>query len=75
MKNNPPIVVDTRASNRPSPEVLIRPTDKSIWQEIQAVALAAGVSVTVDLWWPGDEQPQGERLSLPTAVVRVEQKG
>lgn len=75
VKNNPPIVVDTRASNRPSPEVLIRPTDKSIWQEIQAVALAAGVSVTVDLWWPGDEQPQGERLSLPTAVVRVEQKG
>lgn len=49
-----------------------RPTDQTIWQEIGERALAAGVSIRAQLWWPGDEPIEG--VSLPTLIFRVRQE-
>lgn len=73
VKNDPPVVVSPSETSRKSPVVLIRPADGSIWEEVSPTALAAGVRVSVRMWWPGDEQLRGLNLRLPTYVVHVEQ--
>lgn len=71
---DPPVVVDPTPSGRPSPTVVIRPTDDSIWATVAAPAAAAGVRISADLWLPGDTWgPSG--LTKPTVVVGVEQMG
>lgn len=51
-----------------------RPTDQTIWQELGDRALTAGVSIRPQLWWPGDPQPAGMTLELPTLVFRIRQE-
>ena len=65
-----PFVVSEQATGRPSPDVLIRPQDKSIWDELGAIAAAAGVRIWGEIVFPGDE---GSAYSLPTIVFHVEQ--
>ena len=57
-----------------SPEVFIRPEDDSLWEAIVPVASAAGVEITGTMWLPGDEQPAGLSLSLPTVLVQLRQQ-
>lgn len=71
---DPPIVVDRRATGRPSPRVMIRKTDDYIWPTISAHAAAAGVVVSARLWLPGDTwSPYGVAVARPTVVIFVEQ--
>lgn len=37
-----------------SDELLIRTSDDTVWETIAAPAHAAGLTIHVDLWWPGD---------------------
>lgn len=68
-----PFMVSSYTSGRASPNVLIRPTDGSIWEELAPIAVAAGVRLSVRMWWPGDPPELGLELNLPTWVIRVEQ--
>lgn len=68
-----PIQVVPTPTGVPSPRVLIRPTDKPLWEEIAPIALASGVRITATMWWPGDPVPTGLTLTQPTVIVRVEQ--
>lgn len=70
-----PIQVLPLRSGRPSPKILFRPSDGPLWEEIAGPAAAAGVQITAFMWWPGDPQPLGLDLHLPTVVIKVEQKG
>lgn len=73
LAGDPPIVVDMTPSGRPSPTVVIRRTDESIWSTVAAHAAAAGVRISAHMWLPGDTWgPPG--LSKPTVVVMVEQE-
>lgn len=55
-----------------SPQVLIRPTDDPLWETVSATALAAGVTVTADLWWPGDTNPGLDPAPVaPTIIITV----
>ncbi|MDT9411303.1 hypothetical protein [Corynebacterium rouxii] len=69
-----PVQVSTRSSGKPSPRVLIRPTDQSIWDEISGPAAMSGCVVVAFMWLPGDKMPQGLSLSQPTIVVEVIQQ-
>lgn len=69
-----PVQVAPNPSGRPSPRVLLRPTDGSLWDESSAIALAAGVRIAADMWWPGDPIPDGLSLSAPTVVITIEQQ-
>lgn len=66
-----------------SPRVLVRTSDDVVWDTIADVAQSAGVTVLVDLWWPGDDPVQVRQgrdparyravdLGKPMQVVRVE---
>lgn len=55
-------------------QMIHRPTDQTIWQEIGERALTAGVSVRAHLWWPGDNPIPGYDLNLPTMVFRIRQE-
>ena len=68
-----PIQVVTTPTGRPSPRILLRPTDGPLLEEIAQPAAAAGVIITARMWWPGDPPIAGLALSLPTVVVAVEQ--
>lgn len=68
-----PIQVATTPTGRPSPRILLRPTDGPLLEEIAQPAAAAGVIITARMWWPGDPQATGLTLALPTVVVTVEQ--
>lgn len=68
-----PIQVATTPTGRPSPRILLRPTDGPLLEEIAQPAAAAGVIITTQMWWPGDPPVTGLALSLPTVVVAVEQ--
>ena len=68
-----PIQVATTPTGRPSPRILLRPTDGPLLEEIAQPAAAAGVIITARMWWPGDPPVTGLVLSLPTVVVAVEQ--
>lgn len=68
---NLPWVVSHLGSDRESPELILRPTDGPLWDTVSAAAMASGVTVSVRAWWPGDDQPPGHVLTLPTFVVEV----
>ena len=68
-----PIQVATTPAGRPSPRILLRPTDGPLLEEIAQPAAAAGVIITARMWWPGDTPIVGLTLALPTVVVMVEQ--
>lgn len=68
-----PIRVVPRTSGKTSRRILIRPTDKTLWDEISPLALAAGVKVSASMWWPEDPQPEGMSLDKPTILVSVVQ--
>lgn len=64
------------------PRVFVRTTDDFVWDTISKPAKDAGVSVSVDLWWPGDapvlvrESRQSTRRvartwDRPMQVVRI----
>lgn len=71
---DPPYITVRRQTGIPSPRMILRPTDRTIWQEVADAALAAGVELTADLWWPGDPQPPGHILTRPTIVFTVSQE-
>lgn len=65
-----PLVMGPLRASASSPELLLRPQDKYLWEEIQAAAMAAGVHVRVVFRMPGDE---GFSTTRPVGVVEVEQ--
>lgn len=77
------MVVDWEPSGHPSPPALIRVQDQPVLDTVQDTARDAGVNLTVDLWWPGDDpvlvrdpDRQGASLTVwdrPIGVVRVRQ--
>lgn len=82
----PHMVVDFAPTGRVSPEAYIRVQDDYVLPTVEETARNAGVNITADLWWPGDEpvvvrtSEPGEPLAVgprvwehPIAVVRVEQ--
>ena len=70
---NPPVVVDQASSGIPSPTLHVRPTDRPLLDTIASLALSAGVTLRVRMWFPGDAAVDGHFLTSPTVVVRVEQ--
>lgn len=71
---DPPVQVDPNPSGRKSKNILIRPTDRSIWEELAPLAAAAGVSISAEMWWPTDAPISGLNLKSPTIVIKVEQR-
>lgn len=71
---DPPVQVDPNPSGRKSKNILIRPTDRSIWEELAPLAAAAGVSISAAMWWPTDAPVSGLNLKSPTIVIKVEQR-
>lgn len=74
----PHLAVDYTSTGRTSPTVTIRREDKTIWETIADTARLAGVSVWVDLWWPGDPpiplRGGGTWSGLnPIGVIRAQQ--
>lgn len=59
----PHLVVDQTYTG-PSPTVLIRREDKTLWETIEQPAKLSNVQVRVDLWWPGDK-PVPVKYSMP----------
>ncbi len=82
---NPHMVVDYALTGRESPESAIRVEDDFILSTVAETARTAGVGISADLWWPGDDpvvvrvSPQDKELTElrvwdhPIAVIRVEQ--
>lgn len=66
-------VIPQSRSSKISPTLLLRPTDKSLWEEVAPHAALAGVRLSAFMWWPGDTQPPGLELSQPTIVISCEQ--
>lgn len=71
---DPPVQVDPNPSGRKSQNILISPTDRSIWEELAPLAAAAGVGISAAMWWPTDPPVKGLQLKQPTIVVKVEQR-
>ena len=71
--DDPPMVVDPSGSGLKSPHILLRPTDRPLLDEVAGVAANAGVSITADMWLPGDSPVVGLSLVKPTVVVRIRQ--
>lgn len=80
----PHIVVDFAPSGVESPDAAVRVEDEFILPTIAETARTAGVNVTADLWWPGDDPvvirvaPQSDETISKTwdhaiAVVRIRQ--
>ncbi|WP_258863539.1 hypothetical protein [Corynebacterium ulcerans] len=53
---------------------MVRPTDRSIWEELAPLAAAAGVGISAAMWWPTDPPVKGLQLKQPTIVIKVEQR-
>ena len=53
-QENPHAAVDYAGAADTSPEVIVRVTDEPLLDTIADTARTAGISVDVDLWWPGD---------------------
>lgn len=68
---DPPMVVDPAGSGLASPHLLLRPTDRPLLEEVAGQAATAGVSITADMWLPGDSPVSGLSLAKPTVVVRI----
>ena len=82
--SKPHMVVDFAPTGRVSPDAAIRVEDDFILPTVAETARTAGVNISADLWWPGDEpvtvrtQHGSEEVvqrtwQHPIAVVRVEQ--
>lgn len=67
-----------------SGEVALRISDDSVWETIAETARAAGLTIDVELWWPGDpaiqvradhdgKQTKAKTFAHPVQVVRIEQ--
>ncbi|CAB0542467.1 hypothetical protein [Corynebacterium diphtheriae] len=69
-----PIAVKPVTSNPTSPQLVIRPTDRFIWDEISDLALAAGVTVKCKTWWPSDPPVPGLDLKEPIVVIEITQE-
>lgn len=65
--NTPHAVVDYSATNL-GPEVLVKTADDFIWDTIAEPARTAGISIEVNLWWPGDP-PVKVRTSRDTETT------
>ncbi|MCS5479841.1 hypothetical protein NYP18_09230 [Corynebacterium sp. YIM 101645] len=84
-EDTPHMVVDMAPTGRESPLAHIRVTDGMVWETIAPPAQLAGVNITIDLWWPGDDpvltrlpDKSGTALTTwthPIGVVRIEQGG
>lgn len=71
--DDPHALVDPTPSGMESPEIYIRPTDGYVWETIAGPAAAAGVTVSAELWLPGDPVPMGLHLSKPVFIISVSQ--
>lgn len=69
--SDPPMQLIPGSSGLSSPLLLIRPTDKSLWEELASLAHYAGVRLTANMWWPGDAIPAGMTLSQPTILLNA----
>lgn len=67
-----------------SGEVALRISDDSVWETIAETARAAGLTIDVELWWPGDPAIQvradhdgkttkAKTFTHPVQVVRIDQ--
>lgn len=71
---DPPVVVASSGSGRVSPNLVFRPSDGPLLDEISALATAAGVTVSARMLFPGDDPPVGfSVVSRPVVAVSVEQ--
>lgn len=52
---DPHAVVEYPTGVDRSPELMIRMADDYLWDTLSAPAMNAGVTITVDVWWPGDK--------------------
>lgn len=66
-----PLAVSQRDTGRESFEVYLRPSGGKLLADVAETAGAAGVTIVPELWLPGDEQPEGLALTLPTIVYHV----
>lgn len=83
-QDNPHAVVAFGGAKDTSGEVALRISDDSIWETIAETARAAGLTIDVELWWPGDPAIQvradhdgkttkAKTFAHPVQVVRIEQ--
>ena len=83
-EESPHAVVDFSGGKDTSGEVGLRISDDSIWETIAEAARSAGLTIDVELWWPGDPAIQvradhdgkttkAKTFSHPVQVVRIEQ--
>lgn len=83
-QDSPHAVVAFGGAKDTSGEVALRISDDSIWETIAETARAAGLTIDVELWWPGDPAIQvradhdgkttkAKTFTHPVQVVRIEQ--
>lgn len=83
-QDSPHAVVAFGGAKDTSGEVALRISDDSIWETIAETARAAGLTIDVELWWPGDpaiqvradhdgKQTKAKTFTHPVQVVRIEQ--
>lgn len=65
----PGMVVDYAGGADTTPKLLIRTDDSSLWDTIAEPAKQAGLSIEIDLWWPGDP-PVVIRANYETSITR-----
>lgn len=66
----PGMVVDYSGGADTTPELLIRTDDSPLWDTIAEPAKQAGLSIEIDLWWPGDP-PVTVRTSRENTVTHT----
>ena len=72
--DNAPVAVQQLSDSPHSPNVLIRPSDESLWDTIGQIAQQAGVNIRARMWLPGDTIPVlvgNRRPTMPTLVLSV----
>lgn len=83
-QDSPHAVVAFGGAKDSSGEVALRISDDSVWETIAETARAAGLTIDVELWWPGDpaiqvradhdgKQTKAKTFTHPVQVVRIEQ--
>lgn len=69
-----PIYVSPYFSGNTSPKILLDVQDNLLWAEVGETATAAGVTITAEMWWPGDPLWRGMSWSQPRVIVSVWQE-
>lgn len=69
-----PIYVSPYFSGHESPKILLDVQDRSLWEEVGETAAAAGVTISAECWWPGDDPWRGMTWSEPRVIVSVWQE-